>query len=265
MSIHHYSIYCNGHFYHLSKHQKLNGARPILKDEDVSHEGSADYKYRRMNQTGPLVAYHLGKTDYHPDQIYKISKWVIAQMGLYDLFKSNCQHFVLSLAVRIICSRRDTTVFMGHTLQIVHQDRLRRLHGVSGRNSNTFTENGFHTGFYLSKPNEKMENWFQIYRRKTEIEVDFVFLKYLWAYGVDGLIPHDILEHTRWKRSLLITPSMSLAMRFQIAFGDPLRPGEEESVAFPVTAFLGGHGDKDYPLDKVTDGCAVGEKAGTAM
>ncbi|KAJ6007903.1 hypothetical protein N7540_011879 [Penicillium herquei] len=256
-SIYHWSIYCNGHFYHLSKPEKLNGARTILKDDDLSHEESADYEYHRMNTSGPLVAYQLGQTDYSPDQIYKIAEWVIARIGLYNLFKSNCQHFVLSLAVRIICSRRDNTVFVGHTLQIVNQDRLRSMHGVWGRNSDPFIKNGFSTGFQLASPNEDQGSWFQSYLRRVEIEVKSRQLKHFWPYGLNGMIPDDIMEWNGWKRYLFLVPDPRFSMGKLI-----LRPKNAQSCAaddirtathsfaegllkiFPKIAFLSSYLDK---------------------
>ncbi|KAJ5862746.1 hypothetical protein N7455_006814 [Penicillium solitum] len=205
-SIYHWSLYCNGHYYHLSKRTKLNGAQTILKDEDLSHEESADYESRRRHPGVPLMAYHLGKTDYTPDQIHKIAEWVVGRMGSYDLFKSNCQHFVICLAVRIICCRRDTTVFLGHTLQIVDHDRLRRIPGPREANTDTFPRNGFYTGFQLAMPNENMNGRLRKFLRRTAIEFDSYQLNILWSYGIDGKLPHNILEYSRWRRQLLIIP-----------------------------------------------------------
>lgn len=152
------------------------------------------------------MAYHLGKTDYTPDQIHKIAEWVVGRMGSYDLFKSNCQHFVICLAVRIICCRRDTTVFLGHTLQIVDHDRLRRIPGPREANTDTFPRNGFYTGFQLAMPNENMNGRLRKFLRRTAIEFDSYQLNILWSYGIDGKLPHNILEYSRWRRQLLIIP-----------------------------------------------------------
>ena len=211
-SVHHWSLYCNGHYYHLTKSQKIHGAQTILKDEDLSYPESIDYLSYRTASGGPLLAYHLGKTDYTPEQIHKIAEWVVERLSVYDLFSSNCQHFVLCLAVRILCCRRNTAVFMGHTLQIVEQDRMKNGADPSRVNTKSTPMNGFYTGFQLAGPEEKIGSRLQQFVRKTMIEFDSYQLNYLWADGVEGKLPHNILEYSRWRRQLLLLPRFNTTL-----------------------------------------------------
>ncbi|KAJ5856406.1 uncharacterized protein N7529_010350 [Penicillium soppii] len=203
-SVYHWSLYCNGHYYHLSKNEKLNGAQTILKDEDLSYQGSTDYETRRLNPGRPLMAYHLGKTDYTPEQIRRIAEWIMDRLDVYHLFKSNCQHFVLCLSVRIICYRRDTSVFMGHCLQIVDQDSSKSSPRPSQVNMNRLPTNGFETGFYLAGTAETLGSWAHQIRVKTAIEHNSYQLNLVWSDAVDGNFPRDILEYSRWRRRLWI-------------------------------------------------------------
>ncbi|KAE8373898.1 hypothetical protein BDV26DRAFT_296509 [Aspergillus bertholletiae] len=227
-SIYHWSLYCNGHYYHLYKLEKVNGAQTILKDEDLSSKESPDYESHRSHPSVPLMAYHLGKTDYHPDQIHKIAEWVIRRMGLYDLFKSNCQHFVFSLAVRIICCRRDTTVFLGHTLQIVDQDRLRRIPRPRHANTNPLPRNGFYTGFQLAAPNEDTNGWLRQFMRQTTIDLTSWQLRFFWNYGVNDKLPHNILECSLWRRHFLIFLCFSPILRNKLLRSTSAQPSTDD-------------------------------------
>jgi len=132
----HWSVYCQGHFYHLSapnlpreflkksqNHSSANDVRCRLRHEDLSSPDSADYR-RFVDSTvqKPMTAYKVGQTDYSPDQLLCLANWIINRLPVYSLFTANCQHFAKTLAYRSVMRLSDRSTFIGNPTQIVDWD-----------------------------------------------------------------------------------------------------------------------------------------------
>lgn len=132
-SLHHWSFYSQGVFYHLSapdlprdnsrKSQnaiKSRNAGCRLRYEDLNNVSSEDY----VRLQGPpgrklLVAYKVGQTDYSFDRILKLAEWVVRHMPIYRLLSANCQHFTTMMVQRTVMRAADRSVFAGTAIQIV--------------------------------------------------------------------------------------------------------------------------------------------------
>lgn len=138
-SAEHWSVFCNGHFYHLSapglprqfaKECQQTAASKVttntLKHEDLSSEDTEDYKrVVRSNayKSRALMAYKIGQTDYSQVQILQLAESIIAQLPDYGLFTANCQHFARSLVTKTLMRLADRSVFAGTATQIADWDR----------------------------------------------------------------------------------------------------------------------------------------------
>ncbi|KAI9697434.1 MAG: hypothetical protein M1836_004712 [Candelina mexicana] len=138
-SFEHWSVYSQGHFYHLSAPQKprqLHKAsrqliagvhkKPCLKHEDFSSSEAADYiKFKTSERKArPLIAYKVGQTDQLPDQLQTLAQSLIDGMPAYDLWSANCQHFSVGMLDRILVRLGDRSAFLGTAIQIVEWDLL---------------------------------------------------------------------------------------------------------------------------------------------
>ena len=133
---HHFSIYTQGHFYHLSAPtlpvhlcgQRSNtftgpGVRPQLKHEDLSSYDTQDYmKYSSSPRKKVLEAYQIGQTDFTPEQVFRLAEWITQNMPHYKIFTANCQHFALSLLKRTVVRYGNRSSFVGTVAQIVDWD-----------------------------------------------------------------------------------------------------------------------------------------------
>jgi len=157
----HWSMYCNGHFYHLSLKTvtsdeiasggsdqreplmaKKERKKVVLKHEDLSLPETESFKKYQSVPGRVLSAYQVGQTEYEPEQIIKIATWVISLLQTYDLLHANCQHFAFGLLARILSRRRYEHVFVGSPLQVVNWDR--------GKRSGQPFGNGWGVGFMIT-------------------------------------------------------------------------------------------------------------------
>ena len=132
-SLKHWSVYCQGHFYHLSarglRRDCVGKSRSTSKSQRVScqliHEDWNDLDQGAIKTSSEaerrklLVAFKVGQTDYRPHQILQLASWVIEQLPSYNVYDANCQHFGNSMVGRIVMRLCDRTVFMGSKTQIV--------------------------------------------------------------------------------------------------------------------------------------------------
>lgn len=206
-SLVHWSVYCNEHYYHLKVPSPFAEAlepfvsgnpgggqsHTILEDEDFSDHTSPWYLSRIHSPGGPLLAYHLGQTDYSPSEIKCIAEWIIQRLSRYDFFASNCQHFALCLLVRIVNRGRTPHIFLGTALQIAEWARR-------WENNTEPRYNGFSVGFELVKPDEHVVTFFQRYELNRRTDLYAHQLKNLWVQGTKGLIADDALCYNVWPR-----------------------------------------------------------------
>ncbi|EFR03113.1 hypothetical protein MGYG_06108 [Nannizzia gypsea CBS 118893] len=229
----HVSIYCNGFYYHLSAPDrqgaqigpKINGSRTVLKVTEYSDFESEAHRQLGKHPGPVLVGYHVGQTDYDPEQIQTLSEWIIENLGIYNFFSNNCQHFVFCLLSRIICRGRRDTVFMGSMKQIA------TLAAQAQRGELMLFKNGFYEGFCLSGQDcaqaplysklprlwtsenkwyehpgtalKYMYHWGKWVRSNQRMDLTAHQLCVLWNQGQMGLLPNNILEYSAWRRQLL--------------------------------------------------------------
>lgn len=138
VSRHHWSVYSQGHFYHLSARvpknptkqsgtsgleKKVTRAPLVLKVENLSTTESADYiKNAREASRKAFVAYEMGSTQYGPEQLRSLAQYIITALRTYDLLHANCQVFTTSLIERVVMTKRDCSVFVGSKTQLVDWD-----------------------------------------------------------------------------------------------------------------------------------------------
>ena len=140
-SLHHWSFYTQGVFYHLSapglprdttgKSQNATKSRNVLcglRYEDLGHVNSEDY-VRLRNTSGRklLLAYKVGQTDYKFDQVLRLAEWTVRQLSAYGLFSANCQHFATTMVRRTVMRVCDRSAFAGTATQIVDWDLMRGI------------------------------------------------------------------------------------------------------------------------------------------
>jgi hypothetical protein len=210
-SLVHWSVYCNGHYYHLTvpsrpadgiesfASDKTNHgqSRTILEDEDFSDHTSPSYLAHIRKPRGPLLAYHVGQTDYSPGEIKRIAEWIVRRLNRYDFFASNCQHFALCLLVRIVNRGRMPRVFLGTALQIAEW-------ACRWKNNTDSQYNGFSVGFELTRSNEQTVTFFQRYQLQRKTDICAYQLKNLWTQGAEGLIADDALCYNIWHREFCL-------------------------------------------------------------
>jgi hypothetical protein len=151
----HWSVYTQGHFYHLSVENREGSATPsgvqipngqivVLKDEDHSQAGGdGDDVTPTPNPKGRLppllVAYHVGQTDYTSSELRDLAGQIISDIASYSFARQNCQHFVTTFIMNILMRKRNNTNFIGTDKQIASWDLREKDTGV---HSNTM-EKGF--------------------------------------------------------------------------------------------------------------------------
>lgn len=186
------SLYTQGHFYHITTEATSEGPRIDLGDIDLVHWRPFDRKISRE----PFTAYHIGKTDYVPDQIQQIAKWVITKIDCIGSFALNHGNFVSGLGARILCGRRETTVLLGDLFSIADfADSLERR---------IPTPSGFATGMQLARPNEDVDTWLQRWRLNYRVETDSRGLSLCWKKGAQGSINWKTHEYHHFLRPLAV-------------------------------------------------------------
>ena len=148
----HWSVYTQGHFYHLSVENRngptslsggqmaANGESVILKDEDYSPaDGDGDDVTPKAPLPPLLAAYHVGQTDYTSSELLDLARQIISDIASYSIVRGNCQHFVTTFIMNILMRKRDNTIFIGTAKQIARWDLREKVTGV---HSNT-AETGF--------------------------------------------------------------------------------------------------------------------------
>jgi hypothetical protein len=142
----HWSVYIQGHFYHLSVENRNgstipsgvqipNGQIVILKDEDHSQVGRDGDDVTPKAPLPPLlIAYHVGQTDYTSSELHDLAWQIIGDIASYSFARQNCQHFVTTFIMNILMRKRNHTNFIGTAEQIANWD-LREKH--TGVHSNT--------------------------------------------------------------------------------------------------------------------------------
>lgn len=206
----HWSLYSQGHFYHLtatnsdglhyvdakfehlSTNAELRRSIPVsLKVQNVFDANSTEF-YPQIPKTEAIAlqAYHAGCTRYTPLQIRTIAEYIISQIGPYKVFSKNCQLFALSLTGRIVMTRRDCSVFVGHMHQIAAWD----LAGRPGRSAGFYTRA---TGYVLADPRTEdqltcrptlaqllwLDSWRSIRRNRHAWEIATLYRKGEGARG----------------------------------------------------------------------------------
>ena len=152
----HWSLYCHGHYYHLSapalprrtieKSQQKSASRfttSRLRHEDLSSEHTDDYKRLASKKSRALIAFKVGQTDYSQEQVLRLAEWIISRLPEYELFTANCQHFAIALMTRTVMRLSDRSIFAGTAIQLAKWDR-------SG--SNTQHINRLDVGFLIGPP-----------------------------------------------------------------------------------------------------------------
>lgn len=132
----HWSIYTSKHVYHLKLAEGAQGPSIVLRDD-----GPQEWKLLG----GPFIAYYIGVTDYHADDIPLIAKWVSTQLDHDTLSMAAYEQFVFGLAIRILRGPSNTTAFIGDFWQIMEHDI-----GLA--------PSGFFTGVNLADPDEDISN-----------------------------------------------------------------------------------------------------------
>ena len=137
-SMSHWSVYCHGHYYHLSapglprriieKSQEKSARESTtsrLRHEDLSSEFTDDYKRLASGNHRALMAYKVGQTDYSQEQVLRLAEWIISRLPEYRLFTANCQDFAISLIARTVMRIGDRSIFAGTAVQLAKWDRSR--------------------------------------------------------------------------------------------------------------------------------------------
>ncbi|KAL1615852.1 hypothetical protein SLS56_011654 [Neofusicoccum ribis] len=139
----HWSLYCQGYFYHLSidgqkkparqtyvsgLNASIKGPRTLLKKEDLSTTSTKEYTDAESKAAKkPLIAFEVGQTQYSPEDIEKLARSIIEELREYNLLEANCQIFTQSLLYRVVMTQRDYSTFVGNKTQLVDWDLRGRL------------------------------------------------------------------------------------------------------------------------------------------
>lgn len=158
----HWSIYCQGYFYHLTADVPKNPTRQTHasglnagadrpknkpRNEDLSTPFTKEYTdAKRDAAKKPLIAFEVGQTQYSPEDIARLAAWIIKKLPEYDLLEANCQIFTHSLLYRVVMTQRDCSTFVGNKTQLVDWD-LRGRH-----NPDAPLPNSIDSGFLIRKP-----------------------------------------------------------------------------------------------------------------
>jgi hypothetical protein len=165
---------------------RKGGNKAALIAKDFQCSDPDDLNQRTLS---PLIAYHFEKTDYAPAQIRCIARWVVAEMSQLSFCSKNDGHFVSALAIRIICTPRSSTVFIGNCSQIWAQDRWLATVG-----SQLLIPNGFYTGYMIVGPNENARGGCARQGRIFRVETAARYLAGCWTKGLLGQISLPLPE-----------------------------------------------------------------------
>jgi len=166
----HWSVYSQGHFYHLSLDEQ---GRPKLKVEDCTQaqdvkqelpqeESAATADFQPdINADAPqdeptqqtikheiaLFVLEVGKTTYPPEKLRDIATEIMSHYTEYHLLLANCQMFVRNFLEKILKTRTDSSAFVGIRKQVIQWD-------LYGRNSG-FEHHSRYNGFEIKAPPAK--------------------------------------------------------------------------------------------------------------
>ncbi|KAJ6125912.1 hypothetical protein N7471_010405 [Penicillium samsonianum] len=185
----HWSLYILGHFYHLKLAPQ--GSSIVLRDDPPK-----DWELL----TDPLIAYHIGMTEYRKEHISLLAKWVTTQLDHDTLSTAAYEQFVFGLAIRILRGPSNTSAFIGNFWQIMEHD-------IGCSQQRQPAPSGFLTGVRLSDPDEdistRLKRWYLTYR----IETDARGLDLCWKRGRLGQISWNTHEYHPFIRSFAVGPS----------------------------------------------------------
>ena len=151
----HWSVYSQGHFYHLSLENRNPDAPPpargvvmdstavILKDEDHTSSGYEDDVTPGFPLPPLLTAFHVGQTDYTTPELRDMAGQIIDDISSYNIAFRNCHHFVTTFIMNILMRNRNNILSIGTAKQIASWDLRGKYTGV---HSNT-VKRGFLTLF----------------------------------------------------------------------------------------------------------------------
>ncbi|CAG8898869.1 unnamed protein product [Penicillium egyptiacum] len=183
----HWSIYNEGHFYHIKMADGAQGSSIVLRDDK-------DWKVLG----GPFIAYHIGITDYYHEDISILAKWVITQLDHDTLSTAAYEQFVFGLAIRIVRGPGTTTAFIGNFWQIMEHD--------IGYRRQALAPTGFLTGVQLASPVEDISTWLKRWYLIYRIETDARGLDRCWKRGMNGQISWKTHEFHPLIRPLALGP-----------------------------------------------------------
>lgn len=165
----HWSIYTQGHFYHLTIEECLSclveaaastsestgkRSKTVLNHQDMSSENTPDYvSFSSKRRKLALIAYQVGKTCYKHQEIYTLANWLIGRMPFYSRLDDNCQRFALSLMNRTIMTKRDFATFVGDGIQLVNWDSTR---GTTTPDSGSGHRNCIQNGYQIFRGDTKV-------------------------------------------------------------------------------------------------------------
>jgi hypothetical protein len=159
----HWSLYSQGHFYHLTADRRGGSQFVDATAESPSTEPPSPFPVRLKVQNviddstpyyqpltdkveaTALQAYHVGGTRFSPEQIHQIASAIIGSFRSYSVLDENCQLFALWLAERTIMTLRDCSVFVGNSHQLAAWDAAGRPPANQGFHKRT-------TGYVLIDP-----------------------------------------------------------------------------------------------------------------
>ncbi|KAK8043358.1 methyltransferase type 11 [Apiospora rasikravindrae] len=196
----HWSVFCNGHYYHLKSisrstdapihtaHVDKDADKPSSQFEDVdpSNPNLAGYSTLSDMSGKQFLAYHMGQTSYSSPEIRQIAEWIIGRLDQYGFLASECEHFVLCLLLRIVNRGRVRRQFLGTDLQIA--DWARGLPKLSRSECD-----GVSGGLELMRPDDPIDN--STFPRRHYLN---------WKIG--SLTRHPQLLRTSGPRALIANP-----------------------------------------------------------
>ena len=198
----HWSIYSQGHYYHLSQGTATHvGPSITLRDDDYT----APQDLLKRQPAQPFIAYHIGTTDYSPAHIHQIAQWVVKIMNGTRSSVTSHQQFVWGLGARIICGPRNSTVVMGDLLQLSEQ-----IYHFETLSSGSPIPSGFATGILLSGPTQPIDTAGKRFRLRIKIESSARALEFCWKEGTSGNLDWTIPEYHPLLRPLAVAKQQSI-------------------------------------------------------
>ena len=144
-------------------------------------------------------------TDYHPDQIHILAKWVVTSLARTDLSATNYQYFVSTLGARIPCGPRNGTALMGDLLQIAEQ-----VYYLETLSTDAHIPSGYSTGVRLVGPEEQIDTAQKRVKLRVAVETDARGLAFCWRGGKWGDIDWKSHEYHPFLRPLAVTNQTTL-------------------------------------------------------